>query len=78
MILDLKKFNKLDNIIKSTVILEAIKNILGNTQGIEKKHIDDIITLCEKNVGNKYLTPNKHIKFFVKEGKVVITKIDYV
>ena len=35
------------------------------TKGIEKTHIEDIIKLCEKNIGNKYLTPNKNIKVFL-------------
>ncbi len=72
--LDLKKFNALDNVIKSRVVLSAIKFVQGNVQGIEKIHIDDIIRLCEKNIGNKFLTPNQFIKVEVKEGKVTFSK----
>jgi len=75
LILDLKKFNKLENVIKNRVILLSIQKVLGNTQGIEKIHIDDIVKLCAKNIGNKYLTPNKNIKVFVKSGKVYIRTI---
>ncbi|MBR2787030.1 MAG: tRNA lysidine(34) synthetase TilS [Clostridia bacterium] len=74
VILDLKKFNELDNYIKSKIILLSIKRVLGSTQGIEKIHLDDIIKLCAKNVGNKYLTPNKNIKVFVKAGKIYFIK----
>lgn len=69
-VLDLKKFNALENFIKSKVILYVIQKVLGSTQGIEKVHIDDIIKLCSKNVGNKFLMPNKKIKVLVKSGKI--------
>ena len=75
IILDLKKFNQQDSFIKGKIIIESIKKVLGNTQGIEKIHVDDIIKLCSKNIGNKYLTPNKHIKVLVKQGKIFFTKI---
>ena len=37
---------------------------------LKKIHIDDIIKLCERNIGNKYLTPNKNLKIFLKNGKI--------
>ena len=70
IVLNLKKFNSLEEVIKSRIILYTISKILGNTQGIEKIHIEDIIELCRNNVGNKYLTPNKHIKIYVKKGRI--------
>ena len=39
-------------------------------KGIEKIHIDDLIKLCNRNIGNKYLTPNKNLKVFVKGGQI--------
>ncbi len=36
---------------------------------LKKIHIDDIIKLCERNIGNKYLTPNKNLKIFFKKWK---------
>ena len=74
IILNLKKFNILDKVIKNRVILLTIEKLLGNTQGIEKIHIDDIVSLCEKNIGNKYLMPNKNIKVLVKCGKIYFEK----
>jgi len=74
LIIDLKKFNNLDKYIKSKVILSLIKKVLGTTQGIEKIHVEDVIILCEKNIGNKYLTPNKNIKVFVNKGKIHFIK----
>ena len=77
LIIDLKKFNKIDNrFIKSKIVFYGIKKILGSTQGIEKVHVDDIILLCEKNIGNKYLTPNKHIKIYVNSGEVKFISLD--
>lgn len=70
IILDLNKFNKLEKVIKSRLILYTINKVNGNVQGISKIHIEDIIKLCKNNIGNKYLTPNKNIKIYVKKGKI--------
>lgn len=72
--LDLKKFNKLPKVVKSKLLLYAINEAVGTTQGIAKIHIEDIIKLCENNIGNKYLTPNKMVKVLVKGGKVYLSK----
>ena len=69
-ILNLKEFNKLDNVIKSRLILYTISKLYGGAVGIEKIHIDDIIKLCKNNIGNKYLTLRKEIKIYVKKGKI--------
>ena len=70
IILDLKKFNTQDLVIKRKIILYTIRNVYGNTNNIAKIHIDDIVKMCEKNIGNKYLTPHKNIKVYVKKGKI--------
>ena len=70
IILNLKKFNVQDEVIKSRIIIYTIKRLMGTSQGIEKVHIDDIIKLCSKNIGNKYLTPNKNIKITINKGKM--------
>lgn len=70
IILNLKKFNELDYVIKSRMIIYTISKLLGSSQGIEKIHIEDIIKLCGNNIGNKYLMPNKRIKVFIKKGKI--------
>ena len=67
IILELKPFNQLPKVIKSRLILYTINKLLGSTQGIEKVNIEDIITLCERNIGNKYLMPHKNIKIFIKK-----------
>ena len=70
VIFDLKKFNQLDNVIKSRLIIYTIGKVYGKVNGIEKIHIDDIIKLCNNNIGNKYLTPKKGIKIYVHKGKI--------
>lgn len=72
--LNLKEFNKQDKIIKNRLILYTTKELMGSTQGIEKIHIEDIIKLCQNNVGNKFLTPNKNLKVLVKDKKIFFIK----
>lgn len=72
--LDLKKFNELDNIIKKRIILYTVSNLRGGSQGIEKVHIEDIVKLCQNNIGNKFLIPNKGLKVLVKEKKIFFIK----
>ena len=73
VILDLREFNKQDTIIKKRILLISISRIFGTSKNIEKIHIEDIIKLCERNIGNKYLTPNKNVKVFVNKGKIIIS-----
>lgn len=70
VIFDLKKFNQLDNVIKSRLIIYTIGKVYGKVNGIEKIHIDDIIKMCSNNIGNKYMTPKAGIKIYVKKGKI--------
>lgn len=70
IILDLKRFNEKEKVIKSRLLLYTITRLLGNCQGIGKVHIEDIIKLCSNNIGNKFLTPNKNIKILVKNHKI--------
>ncbi len=72
IILDLKKFNKEPKAIQKRVILYSINELFGNTKGIERIHIEDIIKLCNNNIGNKYLTPNKKTKIVIKNKKIYI------
>ena len=74
IILKLREFNEQEKVIKSRIILLAIKEIIGSTQRIEKIHIEDIIKLCSNNIGNKFLTPNKNIKFLVKDKRLYVRK----
>jgi len=70
IVLDWKKFNSIDLVIKKRIVLYTINSLFGNTCNIEKIHIEDIIKLCTNNIGNKYLCPNKNIKILVKNKKI--------
>lgn len=70
VVCNLKKFNTLDSVIRKRIIVKCIIKTLGNAKDIERIHIEDILKLCENNVGGKYLTPNKNIKVSVRKGIV--------
>ena len=70
IVLDLKKFNTKD------ILIYTISKVLGNAQNVEKINIEDIIKMCEKNIGNKYLKPNKNIKVLVNKGKIHFTSCE--
>ena len=70
IILDLKEFNKQEVVIKRKLIRYTITKLFGSAQNIEKIHIEDMMKLCERNIGNKYLLPNKNIKIMVQKGKI--------
>lgn len=74
IVLDLRKFNEEEIVLQKKVILLSIQKIFGNTKGIEKKHVEDMVKLCNNNVGNKYLTPNKNTKIVIKNKKIYLKK----
>lgn len=75
IVLNLKKFNNYEKVIKSRVVLYTITRLFGSSKGIEKIHIDDILKLCKNNIGNKFLTPNKNLKVLVKNHKIYFSKL---
>lgn len=75
IILDLKKFNILNKVIEKRILLYAIKKIFGSTKNIEKVHLEDMIKLCNNNIGNKFLTPNKNTKIVIKNKQIHISSI---
>lgn len=74
IILDLKKFNNTELVIKNRIVLYTINRLFGSSSGIEKIHIQDIIKLCGNNIGNKFLIPNKKVKILVKDKKIFFIK----
>ena len=76
IILDLKKFNNLELVIKRRLIIYTINELMHTTEGIEKINIDDIIKMCSKNIGNKYLMPTKKIKILLKKGKIFFIAVN--
>ena len=75
IILDLKKFNNLNKVLEKRILLYAIKRIFGSTKNIEKVHLEDMIKLCNNNIGNKFLTPNKNTKIVIKNKQIHISSI---
>ncbi len=70
--LDFDIFNSQDEIIKKQILLYSIEILFGSIQGIEQIHVEDILNLCSKNIGNKQLMPNKHLKIVIKNKKILI------
>ena len=70
IVLNLKRFNSIDILIRKRLLIYTISKILGNSQNVERVNIEDVIKMCDKNVGNKYLMPNKNIKILVNKGKI--------
>lgn len=70
VILDLKKFQNIEPIIKNRLIPYIINDVLKVEYNVQKIHIEDIIKLCNNNIGNKYLVPNKQIKILVKNHQI--------
>ena len=73
IVLDLKKFTSLEIVIKKRILLYTITKLFGTSQGIERIHIEDMLKLCENNIGNKYLIPNKKMKILVKNKKIILS-----
>ena len=69
--LDLPEFQKLDLGVQQNLVLYTISKLLGSTRNIEKVNVDDIIEICRRNVGNKYMHPNKNLKILVKNKKII-------
>lgn len=75
IVLDLKKFNNLEKVIKSRLVLYTINILLKTKNGIEKKNIEDILKLCERNIGNKFIIPTKGVKILVKDKKIFFIRM---
>jgi len=75
IVLHLKEFNSLPELIEKKIILEAIQKLFGTTKKLEKIHLDDILKLCHRNIGNKYLTPNQNLKIVIKNKQIHICKL---
>jgi len=74
-VMNVKEFNKLDEFLKSKVVVNIIQKVAGSIQGIEKVNVEEIIGLCSKNIGNKYLTPTKRLRVFINRGKVAFVAV---
>ena len=69
--LDLNKFQKLDLNLKQNLIIYTITKALKSARNIEKINIDDIIKMCNRNIGKKYIEPNKNLKILIENKKII-------
>ncbi|MBQ9297641.1 MAG: tRNA lysidine(34) synthetase TilS [Clostridia bacterium] len=74
IVLNLKKYLELEKVIKKRIIIYAINRILGNSKDLQKINIEDIVEMCEKNIGNKFIMPNKNVKVMLKNKKIYFIK----
>lgn len=64
------KFRKLDDGIKSRVIIEVQNKYLNNSLNIRKDKIDEIVQISNKNVGNKFVKINNNYCIKFQNGKI--------
>ena len=69
-----RDFNNEDRVIQKRLIQKAIKEVAGSLNEIDKINIEDIIKLCNNNIGNKYMYPNKNVKVEMKDKRIYIYK----
>ena len=68
-----EKFNK-EITISGNFITRAYQIFNGKTLENGEK-IEDIIKLCNNNIGNKFLMPNKNLKVLIQNKKINFIKI---
>ena len=66
-------FDKIFKKLKIDMNMEKIIYLENWTSTEQKVNIDDIIKLCNNNIGNKFLKPTKNIKILVKNKKIFFT-----
>lgn len=76
--INLDKYNTLHNAIKVRVIRNGIKCILGDTNFLDQKHIEDVIGLENKNKINKKLTLPRGVFAYRKQGTIMLTTKEIV
>ena len=67
---ELADFNKIENSIRTNLIIYTINDLLGSVKDISKVNIDDVIELANNNVGNKYIFIKKNLKVSVNKGLI--------
>ncbi len=72
---DVKKFNNQEKVIQKKLILLAVQLTTGTTKGIEKINLEDMVNLCNKNIGNKYIQPTKGVEIGIKNKRIYIKKV---
>ena len=69
--LDIDEFIKLDLCMKQNIVIYTITKLKGNARNLEKTNIDDIIRLCDKKIGKKYIDVNKNLRIIIENKKII-------
>ena len=76
--INLNKYATLHNAIKVRVLRSGIKHILGDTNFVDQKHIDDVMELeCESKI-NKMLTLPRGIFAYRRKNIIILTTKEIV
>ena len=70
--ININSFKKLHNAIKVRVLRKGIKAILGDTNFIDQKHIDDVIELENESKINKMLTLPRGIFVYRRKNSIIL------
>lgn len=70
----IEKFCTLHDSIKSRIVFNAIKDLIGDVKGIDKKHINDVIDLLPDEKINKMINLPKGIFVYRKESYILLSK----
>ena len=75
---DINSFKKLHNAIKVRVLRKGIKSILGDTNFIDQKHIDDVMEFENESKINKMLTHPRGIFVYRRKNSILLTTTEIV
>jgi len=67
-------FNSKELLIKKKLVFYITNKLMGTTKGLEKINVDNIVELCNNNIGNKYLIPYKGLKISLKSKQLYFEK----
>ena len=76
--ININNFKKLHNAIKVRVLRKGIKAILGDTNFIDQKHIDDVIELESESKINKMLTLPRGIFVYRRKNSIILTTTEII
>jgi tRNA(Ile)-lysidine synthase len=76
--IELKDYLNLHSAIKVRVLRNAIKHILGDTNFLDQKHIDDILELESENKINKKITLPRGVLVYRMKNSIILTTKEIV
>lgn len=75
LLIDVKKFKELDEVLKPRVVIKIVTMLLGSAQGLEQVHIMDICKLLNNCItGKKYIIGSKFYVEIVKNRRAKCVK----